>query len=153
MQDKEIALGMLRSAFGILRKDLEALQGDAFDKKLGEKARTVADIVFEINLVNDHIGRTLRREPLFDWPDGGWITASEDKRAKDVVLATFTESSERFLQTIEAMTPEELVAKFTTEHGETDGYERCRFVSLHLWYHSGQLNFIQTLLGDDGWHW
>lgn len=40
-----------------------------------------------------------------------------------------------------------------TEHGETDRSERCRFIALHVWYHSGQLNFIQTLLGDDDWHW
>ena len=153
MQDKEIALATLRSAFRVFQADLEALPDDAFDKHFGGKARTVADIVFEVNLVNDHIGLTLRREPLFDWPEGGWIVAPEDKRSKPVVLASLAESSERILHMIEAMSPEEMTAKFTTERGETDGYERCRFMALHLWYHSGQLNFIQTLLGDDGWHW
>ena len=152
MHDKEAALKGLQGAFHVFRADLEALPEEAFERHFGGKTRTVADIVCEVNLVNDHIGLTLRREPLFDWPEG-WITAPEDKRSKPAVLASLQESSERILKTIEAMSPEELAAKFTTEHGETDGYERCRFISLHLWYHSGQLNFIQTLLGDDGWHW
>ena len=153
MQDKEAALKGLQGAFHMFRADLEALPDDAFDKRFGDKVRTVADIVYEVNLVNDHIGLTLRREPLFDWPEGGWITAPEDRRAKIVVLASLDESSERILKMVEAMSPEALAAKVTTEHGETDGFERCRFMALHLWYHSGQLNFVQTLLGDDGWHW
>lgn len=31
--------------------------------------------------------------------------------------------------------------------------KQVRFMAVPLWYHSGQLNFIQTLLGDDEWHW
>lgn len=43
--------------------------------------------------------------------------------------------------------------KVTTEHGETDVFERLRFIGLHTWYHSGQLNYMQTLLGASAWHW
>lgn len=152
MDTKVAALKSLQSAFGIFRKDLEALPEEAFAKKFGPKTRTVADIVYEVNLVNDHIGMTLRKEPLFEWPSG-WITAPADFQTKDVVLAGLEASSQRFLATIEGMTEEQWTAVVTTERGETDANERCRFVCLHLWYHSGQFNFIQTLLGDDQWHW
>jgi hypothetical protein len=128
------------------------MPADAFDKCLGGKARTVADIVHEVNLVNDHIGLRLRNEPEFPWPDG-WITAPPELRTKQAVIDAFKASSERFLATIESMTEEGMEATITTESGETTVFERCRFAAVHLWYHSGQLNFIQTLLGDDGWHW
>lgn len=152
MNHKETALKNLRSAFRIFQSDLEALPEEAFDRVLGGKARTVADIIYEVNLVNDRIGLTMRGEPLFDWPEG-WITAPEDARTKSVALASFKKSSERILETVEGMSEETLTGTITTEQGETSRFERCHFMEFHIFYHSGQLNFIQTLLGDDGWHW
>ena len=150
--NKESALTGLRSAFRMFQCDLESLPEEAFDRVFGGKARTVADIVCEVNLVNDHIGLTIRGEPLFDWPEG-WITAPENIRTKDTVIGSFKTSSERILQMVEDMSEETLADTVTTEDGETSRLERCRFICLHIWYHSGQLNFIQTLLGDDGWNW
>ena len=152
MESKEIALRGLQGAFGLFSKDLDALPEDAFDRCLGGKARTVADIVHEVNLVNDHIGLTMRGEPLFDWPEG-WITAPDGQRSKETVIHAFKLSSDRIVSTVEAMTDEQLAGTVQTEQGETTRFERCRFMQVHTWYHSGQLNFIQTLLGDDGWHW
>jgi hypothetical protein len=51
------------------------------------------------------------------------------------------------------MTEEDLAGTVKTEHGESTRASRCRFVALHNWYHSGQLNYIQALTGDDGWNW
>jgi len=152
MDIKETALGGLRSAFRIFLQDLEALPDDVFDRSLGGKARTVADVVYEVNLVNDHIGLNMRGEPLFDWPEG-WITAPEGARTKEIAIETFKVSSERILATVESMTFEDLEGVIQTEHGETTRFERCRFMTVHVWYHSGQLNYIQTLLGDRTWHW
>lgn len=152
MDIKETALSSLRSAFRIFLQDLEALPDDAFDRSFGGKARTVADLVYEVNLVNDHIGLTMRGEPLFDWPEG-WITAPAEARTKETAIDSFKVSSERILTTVENMSPEEIEAVIQTDGRETTPFERCRFMTLHVWYHSGQLNYIQTLLGDDAWHW
>lgn len=143
----------LKSACKIFLQDLQALPEEAFAKSFGPKTRTVADIVYEVNLVDDHIGMVLRGEPPFDWPEGDWIYAPADFQTKDVVIAAFEKSSEKIIQTAEGFTAEDMESTVQTEHGERTKYERLRFMTLHLWYHSGQLNFIQTLLGDDGWHW
>ena len=55
--------------------------------------------------------------------------------------------------TVEGYSPEAMEAPLTTDEGVTTRAERCRFMTLHGWYHLGQLNFVQTLLGDDAWHW
>ena len=68
-------------------------------------------------------------------------------------MEAFRVSTESVIATFEALTTDELERSMQTERGETTPFERCRFVTLHLWYHSGQLNYIQTLLGDDAWHW
>ena len=144
----------LKNACGLFLKDLQALPEDAFDKSFGPKVRTVADIVYETNLVNDHAGLTIRGEEPFKWPVEQWIKAPAGFSGKETVVQAFKESSERIVATAESYTDEGLQETIDDrEGGTTNRAERCRFMTLHLWYHLGQLNFIQTLLGDDVWHW
>lgn len=134
-------------------KDLQALPEDAFSKSFGPATRTVADIVYEVNLVNDHVGMVIRGEEPFDWPEEEWIKAPPDFKTKAQVIDAFEKSSQKIIATAEGFSHEQLEKPFETEGKETTRYERCRFMTVHLWYHSGQLNFIQTLLGDDAGHW
>ncbi len=153
MSNKSTAVSGLVSACNMFKQDLEALPEEAFTKRFGPKVRTVADIVYEVNMVNDMLGMIIRGEEPPAWPEGGWVTAPGDFNTKDIFLAAFSESSAKIIATAEALTPEELLAPMQSERGETNREERCRFLALHLWYHSGQLNYIQTLFGDDEWHW
>ena len=143
----------LKRAFDIFRYDLEALPEDAINKSFGGKTRTVADIVFEVNLVNDHVGMVIRGEVPFKWPEGGWIKAPAEFNSKEAVLDAFNKSAEKLTKTANSYSQSQMEEPIQTEDGQTTRGERCRFMTLHLWYHSGQLNFIQTMLGDDEWHW
>ena len=149
---KTIAVNMLKGSFHLLGKDLDALPEEAFAQSFGPACRTVADLIHEVNMVNDHIRLTIRGEELFDWPDG-WIKAPPDFQAKDTVIAAFKRSSESFIETADGFSEEEMLSDIGDEGRVTNRFERCRFVALHNWYHSGQLNFIQTLRGDDAFHW
>ncbi len=134
-------------------QDLQALPEEAYSQSFGPVCRTVADIVYEVILVNDHIGMVLRGEEPFEWPDKGWIKAPEEFRGKDVVIDAWEKSCEKIVATAEAFSDAELEETVETEQGPRTRTERFRFIGLHTWYHMGQLNFIQTLRGDDAWHW
>jgi len=134
-------------------KDLKALPEEAFNHSFGGKARYVADIVYEVNLVNDHIGMVIRNEEPFDWPEGGWIKAPSEFAGKDHIVAAFEQSWARIQSTADALTEADLQTTVDTEWGPRTREERVRFMAWHVGYHDGQLNFIQTLLGDDVWHW
>ncbi len=133
--------------------DLKALPESAFSQEFGGKARLLADIVYEVNLVNDHIGMVIRNEDPFSWPEGQWIKAPESFAGKDHIVAAFEASSARILATAEGLSDADLQTTVMTEWGERTREERIRFMAWHVGYHDGQLNFIQTLLGDDGWNW
>jgi hypothetical protein len=152
MDAKTIATKGLKSACRVFLNDLQNLPEEAFDRSFGPATRTVADITYEVNLLNDHVGMAIRGEQPFAWPDG-WVKAPEGLRTKEAVVDAFEKSSQGILATLESFSPEQFEERIQTEDGETDRFERCRFMSLHLWYHSGQLNYIQTLLGDAEWHW
>lgn len=139
----------LNNSCQLFLKDLNALPEDAFCRSLGGKARTVADIAHEVNLVNDHVGQAVRGEEQFVWPEG-WISAPPELCSKEAVIKAFEESSQRIVETFTSYSQEQLDETIKHDEGETTRAERCRFITLHLWYHSGQLNYIQTLLGDDG---
>jgi hypothetical protein len=94
----------------------------------------------------------MREVEHFEWPEG-WIKAPMELSTKEAALAAFDESSRRIIETVEGFSNDQWNAPLETDDGVTDRFERCRFMTLHLWYHSGQLNFIQTLMGDDAWHW
>ena len=152
MDTKTIALNGFKNACKLFLSDLEALPDEAYTRSLGGKARSVADIVYEVNLVNDHVGLGMRGEEQFEWPEG-WIKAPADLQAKDAVIESFRKSSDRIVDTIEGFSKEQIEEPYRHEEKETTRFERIRFMTLHVWYHGGQLNFIQTLLGDDDWHW
>lgn len=152
MSDLPSPIKSLKGALEIFAKDLESTPDRAFHESLGGKARTVSDIAHEVCLVNDHVCRTMTGEPLFDWPEG-WVKAPAELTTKEAAIAAFALCQSKTLATVEGWSDEDLAIKVQSEFGERDRAESCRFMALHLWYHSGQINFIQTLLGDDHWHW
>ncbi len=137
----------------IFLQDLQALPEEAFTRRFGSATRTVADIVYEVNLVNDHIGMVLRGDEPFPWPEGAWITAPAGFDSRETIIAAFEASSNGIIETLRAFSQDQFEEPVMNDGRETTRFERCRFMTVHLWYHSGQLNFIQTLLGDDAWHW
>lgn len=154
MDTRAIAVRKLTGACRAFRQDLEALPDDAFDRGFGGIARTVADIVYEVNFIHDYFGMLLRgEEPTVHPPEDGWMRAPEDKRTKGVVLAEFDAAASRIIAATEALTREQMEAAVPSSRGETTPFERVLFLTQHLWYHCGQLNYVQTLLGDAAWHW
>jgi uncharacterized damage-inducible protein DinB len=153
MNLQEKAAKNLRNACNIFLQDLQALPEEVFAKSFGAKTRTVADIVYEVNMVNDHVGMVIRGEKPFDWPEVDFVLAPADFQTKDVIIEAFKKSSEKIVSTLEGFSETQVTEPIQADGKETTRFDRCQFMVLHMWYHSGQLNFIQTMLGDDGWHW
>jgi uncharacterized damage-inducible protein DinB len=152
MELKTHARKELADALGAFEQDLQALPEEAFAHAFGGKSRKVCDIVHEIVLVNDKICQLLRGETVDSWPDS-WVVAPEELRGKEASMAAFQAGRDRALATVDGLSEDQMLEPMPSQNGETNRFRRCQFMILHIWYHSGQLNFIQTLLGDDGWHW
>jgi len=153
LDSKPIAIRLINNAARLIRIDLKALPEEVFTKKFDDKTRSVADLVYETILVNEDVTKVIRGETPPPWPDQKWLTAPKDFQTKEAVINGFEKSVQHTLQTIENLSPRQLEETIQTENGETTRFERCQFMALHMWYHSGQLNYIQTLLGDDTFHW
>ena len=149
---KGVAINSLKNSYWRFRVDLLAIPEEAIFQNFGGCSRTAADIVFEIGQVNDHIGQGVRNEVQFEWVDG-WLKAPESWKTKQDVVDAFEKSADLTIKTFENFTQEELEVPYEDDGKTTTRIERCRFIAWHNDYHSGQLNFIQSLLGDDKFHW
>jgi hypothetical protein len=150
---QETCRSAVRDGYKILLMDLEAVSEKAFSGSLGGCARNASDLMYEVCLVNEHIRLTVCGEELFDWPSGGWLKAPVHLVGKEAIITHVTESRDTLLASIERFTDTQMLEPFQDEGRTTTRFERYQFISHHMWYHSGQLNFMQTLLGDDQWHW
>lgn len=153
MDLKRLIVRRLQGASNLILQDMRALPEEAFTKNFGEKVRTVADFVYETILVNDQIGMLVRGEDAFEWPEGDFIRAPKEFNNKADIITAFEKSSNAIVETYQAFSEEQLQEEVEIEGTKTTRFERGEFMALHMWYHSGQLNYIQTLLGDDAWHW
>ena len=152
MNTKEKTLHSVTRVFRFFLQDLENLPAEFFDRSLGGKARTVADIAYEVRLTNERLCRDLQGQPSAERPNA-WVLAPEEIRTKEATIRSFQTSCEQVLQIIEPMSLEEMEEVVPGVLGEASRADHCRSMTVHLWYHSGQLNFIQTLLGDSEIHW
>lgn len=152
MNEKKIAVDGVRKAVEMYLNGLEHLPEEAYAACLGGKARLVADITYEVTLVNQNTNLRLQGLPAPAWPEG-WVVAPEELRGKAAAIDAFRNSAEELLATMEALPPEAFDDSLASEIGKASFADRSRFVALHLWYHCGQLNFAQALLGDDSLHW
>lgn len=152
MSTKDKTLGSVTRVFRFFLQDLENLPEDVFVKSLGGKARTVADIAYEVRLTNERLCRDLLRQPSTETPSG-WAVAPEELHSKEATLRSFHASAEEVVRILEGMSVEEIDEVVPGVLGEASRADHCRSMTVHLFYHSGQLNFIQTLLGDSNIHW
>ncbi len=149
---KEKVLNSVTRAFRFFSQDLENLPAEVFDRSLGGKARTAADIAHEVRITNERLCRDMQRQPSEAQPNG-WVIAPEELRTKEATIQSFKTSSEQVVQLIEQMSLEEMEEIVPGVLGDASRADHCRSMTVHLWYHSGQLNFMQTLLGDSDIHW
>ena len=104
---KEKTLNSVTRVFRFFRQDLENLPADVFAKSLGGKARTVADIAYEVRLTNERLCRDLQGQPSAEQPNA-WVIAPEEIRTKEATIRSFQTSCEQVLQILEPMSVEEM---------------------------------------------
>lgn len=133
-------------------KDLEAMTGEMLAFKSG-KSRSGFDLTYEVVALHRLViagatGTTLPRSR----PEG-WMTAPESYASKEVAIADFKASIEELMEAVRGASPERLDAIVESPLGPLPVSRLVGIVPMHIMYHSGQLNYIQTLHGDDELHW
>jgi uncharacterized damage-inducible protein DinB len=152
---KEPLIQFTRSAQTMMSNDLKAIPQEQLCVSPGGCARDALNLVAECAMVNGFVSRFLQTGS-FERPP------AEDRQAH---LASF-DTAEKALSYLEQET-NHLVAAIEAVDENTLGdviettplgrpmtrFAIAQLPAVHMMYHDGQLNYIQTLHGDDKMHW
>lgn len=146
-------VGALEEAKRCYLKDFAALSHDVLAKSPGGAARSGYDFTYEVCVVNDRFAKIVAGENPGEWPFEGWVTCPAEKQNKDVLAAELTAATDRFIAAIDAASEESLLAP-TESMGQPSSNSKLAFrMAVHMMYHTGQLNYLQSMNGDDNMHW
>lgn len=115
-------------------------------KEGGGEGRDIYDQVFECSQVNRRIANTLQGIPNGEWIKDSTYTSSaqatEDLKASAAELASV----------VRGLPDDALTREYTTGMGPMTGGVCISMALGNMYYHGGQINLIQMLLGDTEFH-
>jgi hypothetical protein len=143
-----------RRLSGMFASDLKALDEKTYNICPGGRARTVADITAEVVGYNKMVAAILRGEQPQQPTDEQRAAFVASMTTTDVCVNAILSSGSELADAIAGSTMEGLSEKITMPWGEEmTKYAMAQLVSNHILYHDAQLNYIQSLNGDDQMHW
>ena len=133
--------------------DINAIAADKRSECPGGSARSPLYIVAECASVNGLIAKMLRGEQV-ERPSSEQAEAfMKTFDTTDKALAFLHQETESLLSAIDAMDESTLGDTVQTPLGERTLFGLASIAGIHMGYHDGQLNYIQTLYGDSEMHW
>ena len=146
--------GGTERAKGLLVKDLNAIAEDKLEETPGGVARNATHIVAECAAVNATVAKFLAT--------GEFASPSDEERkayfaahtTKESVLNVLEQNTQALLSAIDGLDEDTLGDIIPeTPLGPMSRFGVAQIAAMHMMYHDGQLNYIQSLHGDDKMHW
>ena len=136
-----------------IANNINAIPEDKRNEVPAGKAQSPLYIVAEAANVNGFVARVLKGE-------AGERPSSEETDAylksfdtMEKALAFLTKETDSLLAAIDALDESTLGDLMQTPVGERTRFAFAEIPMWHMSYHDGQLNYIQTMLGDEEMHW
>ncbi|MBL8048019.1 MAG: hypothetical protein JNJ45_05000 [Chthonomonas sp.] len=144
-------LAFARQLFGA---DIHAMSSDDLAATCGGQSRCGYDFIFEMVGFFDTFGGLLKNGPSdIEGPQGGWVRAPKEFCDKASAVAAMNASADNFTEAILAYTGDFVADVFPSPVGPFTPLGMANLAVWHTMYHSGQLNYIQTVRGDVAFNW
>lgn len=150
---KAFAIEQVTDAKNRYLQDFSAIPDEALDTSPGGAARTPCHFTYEIICVNKRLATRLRGEDPGPFSAEVWRETPEAYRNRAGASQGFASSMDEFISALEGTPEDEMFREIQTPGGTTSPYDLALFCATHVNYHDGQLNYIQSLLGDTKFHW
>jgi hypothetical protein len=150
---REYLSGWLKGLTGMTIADIKAIPEDKWTATFGGCTRPANEIVADtINLLY-WTTAALKSEDA-DVSEEYMKDLGAKINTKEAAIATFTSACEDFEAALRNATNERLTTVVTPPwQMPAPLFMLCQIAVSHIWYHDGQLNYIQCLLGDEKIHW
>ena len=149
---KEHLIKFLGQVCYLYMKDLSFIPADKFDASPMGVARTPLNITVECISFNDWARRTIEGETVE--MHGDFSAFNEQFNTVEKASAGMQESTDKLVAALSALDDEGLNRLAPVPWDPTmTVFGLAHTAATHVFYHDGQLNYIQCMLGDDKIHW
>jgi hypothetical protein len=144
--------GWLQGVTGMYLADVAALPEDKWTATFGGCTRPASELTGDALNFLAWTTHVLKGEAAPDMREtmGPMIARCGTKESASEAMKEVTAA---FSAAFMAASDEALNATVAVPWGESPLFGICNTAVSHIWYHDGQLNYIQSLLGDDQVHW
>ena len=143
----------LSSVRDFFQKDLNALTADQLGTTQGGCSRCAYDLAYEITGFLGVLSTLLETGKSEFNPPQGWVRAPQDFHNKEKAVEAVSNAFDHLIEALKGYKGDFLEDKFPFIFGDMNPLTIANFAVSHVMYHSGQLNYIQTIHGDDEFHW
>lgn len=144
-------LAFARQLFGA---DVQSMSSDDLAANCGGQSRCGYDFIFEMVGFYETFAGLLQTGPSdIEGPQGGWVRAPKEFCEKNSAVMAINAAADKFAQTIENYSGDFVSDVFPSPVGPFTPLGMANLAVWHTMYHSGQLNYIQTIRGDIDFHW
>lgn len=148
------ALERISFALQLFSADVRSMTDSQLVANCGGKSRCGFDFVFEmVGFYSTFAGLFKNGPSQIDGPQGGWVKAPQEFCQRESAMNALTEAAGDFSSAIEQYRGDFVADVFPSPVGPFTPLGMANLAVWHTMYHSGQLNYIQTVQGDVDFHW
>lgn len=146
--------GWLRGLTSMTTADINAIPDDKWTATHGGCTRAANELVADAVSLIIWSTEALKGNVIQTTEADFMKQLAKEFSNKTVCVAKFAEATDAFCAAIAEASDEALNTPIMAPWGmEAPLYMLAQIAVSHVWYHDGQLNYIQCLLGDDKVHW
>jgi hypothetical protein len=145
--------GWLQGLVGMYSADINALPEDKWAATFGGCTRTAQDLTADAIALLEWCTEALKGK-VGEMTKETYASVATEIPTRESAIARLTEAAGAFNAALKAASDEDLnKVVMPPWQMEAPLYMLAQIAVSHVWYHDGQLNYIQCLLGDDKVHW
>ena len=147
-------IGWLKGVTGMFAADINAIPDEKWTANFGGCTRPCNELTADAVSLLIWCTEALKGNSVAD-PEGAHMKAlTAEFSTKGAAIARLNEASDALGHALGAASDETLNSVITP-HWQMPAplYVLAQITVSHIWYHDGQLNYVQCLLGDDKIHW
>lgn len=147
-------LERLAFAQQLFRADIRSMSTADLATTCGGQSRCGYDFIFEMVGFYETLAGLLNNGPSdIEGPQGGWVQAPKEFCDLAPAVAKLNAAADGFTEAIRSYQGDFVKDVFPSPVGPFTPLGMANLAIWHTMYHSGQLNYIQTINGDVDFHW
>jgi|GEM_PF-1900997 len=134
--------------------DVMSMTHDQLLSTHGGVSRNGYDFLYElVGFFDTFAGLMSKSNREIEGPQGGWVKAPSEFCDRESACVAMSAAADRFVSALQNYNGDYIRDSYDSPVGPFTPLSMANLAVWHLMYHSGQLNYIQTIDGDADFHW